>query len=997
MLANLCVRMTHMENEGTINMTYKIGLDIGSTTIKAVVLNDTNEVVYKSYERHKSRVREMALEKIEELKPIIKDHKFKISLTGSAGLGIANNANLPFVQEVFATTKAVRKYHNDSDVVIELGGEDAKIIFLRGALEERMNSTCAGGTGAFIDQMATLLNVDLAELDSLSQNYTKLYPIASRCGVFAKTDIQPLLNQGAQKENLAASIFQAVVDQTITGLAQGRTIDGNILFLGGPLSFNKGLRDRFIETLKIDESQATLPEMGPYFVALGAAISAESETQDYTYAQLMDALKRAANVKVSHEGLPPLFNNDDEYLEFKERHAKAKVQEVDLASYKGKAYLGVDAGSTTTKIVLLNENHEILYQNYTSNQGNPVDVVQEQLTKIYSINPEIQIAGSGVTGYGEELIRQAFHMDQGEVETISHYTAAKHFEPNVDFIIDIGGQDMKCFKIKDNRIDEIILNEACSSGCGSFIETFANSLGYDIIQFSQMGLMGQHPVDLGSRCTVFMNSSVKQAQKNGATVEDISAGLAISVVKNALYKVIRIADPEDLGQNIVVQGGTFLNDTVLRSFEKELDKPVVRPQISGLMGAFGIALIAQEKSNGTSTILSKEEVENFTHTSKVVNCRLCGNNCSLTINTFGDGKRLIAGNKCERPIKGEANFDIPNVYALKMAKLESYKELSKPGKRGRLGLPMVLNMYENLPFWHTFFTALDFEVIVSDRSSKAIYNKGQHTIPSDTACYPAKLVHGHIVNLLEKDLDAIFYPAMTYNFDEGISDNCFNCPVVAYYPEVIQANMDVKIPFMYPYISVNDKKDFMKKIRRYLKEQGYSISKKEIVEASNLAYAEYENHTNEIESYAREALEYAQKEDLKIICLAGRPYHIDPEINHGIDRLITSLGCAVISEDSVARTVEFEKFQVLNQWTYHARLYQAANYIANIENCELVQLVSFGCGLDSITSDEIHDILHENNKMYTQLKIDEIDNLGAVKIRIRSLLAAMEDREEANE
>ncbi|MFV0382259.1 MAG: acyl-CoA dehydratase activase-related protein [Breznakia sp.] len=974
-------------------MTYKIGLDIGSTTIKAVVLDDVDTIIYKSYERHKSKVREMALAKIETLKPFIKDGSIKLAITGSAGLGIANMGNLPFVQEVFATTKAVRKYHADSDVVIELGGEDAKIIFLKGALEERMNSTCAGGTGAFIDQMANLLDVDLKTLDTLSQNYTKLYPIASRCGVFAKTDVQPLINQGAQKENIAASIFQAVVDQTITGLAQGRTIEGKLLFLGGPLSFNKGLRDRFIETLNIDEKQATLPELGPYFVALGAAIYANGNQEAMSYPQILNALQRACNARITHIGLNPLFENDEEYLAFKQRHALAKVEESNLKEYQGNAYLGVDAGSTTTKIILLDEKKKILYSNYTNNKGNPIDVVKKQLLYIYETNPNLMIKASGVTGYGEDLIKKAFRLDIGEVETVSHYIAAKHFQPNVDFIIDIGGQDMKCFKIKDNRIDEIILNEACSSGCGSFIETFAQSLGYNIRQFSQMGLVGKKPVNLGSRCTVFMNSSVKEAQKNGATVEDISAGLALSVVKNALYKVIRINDPNDLGENVVVQGGTFLNDTVLRSFEIELGKHVVRPQISGLMGAFGVALLAMKAKQKSSNILSRAELDAFTHTSQLSNCNLCTNHCSLTINHFNDGNKLIAGNKCERPIRGENNFNIPNVYAFKLDKLKSYYAIKGSCNRGEIGIPMVLNMYENLPFWHTFFTHLGFQVILSDISSKSLYNKGQHTIPSDTACYPAKIVHGHIANLQEKGVKRIFYPAMTYNFDEGISENCFNCPVVAYYPEVVASNMNIKDnEFYYPYVILNNDKEFTKKMNMFFKEHKFSISKKEIKKASIAAYFEYDRYKKEVDNYAIKALDYAEEEGIFTLCLAGRPYHIDPEINHGIDRLITSLGLAVISEDSVARSTEFKKLKVLNQWTYHARLYQAAKYISTLENCELVQLVSFGCGLDSITTDEIHDILKENNKLYTQIKIDEIDNLGAVKIRIRSLLAAMEQR-----
>lgn len=974
-------------------MTYKIGLDIGSTTIKAVVLDQDDIVIYKSYERHKSRVREMAFEKIEELKDLIKAHPLKIAVTGSAGLGIANTASLPFVQEVFATTKAVKRFHADSDVVIELGGEDAKIVFLKGAVEERMNSTCAGGTGAFIDQMASLLNVDLATLDALSLNHDKIYPIASRCGVFAKTDIQPLINQGAQKENIAASIFQAVVDQTIAGLAQGRRIEGNVLFLGGPLSFNRGLRERFIQTLKLTPQQALIPEMGPYFVALGAAIYAESEQDTYTYAQLLDALTRSKNIQIRQAGLPPLFANDEEYLAFKERHAQAKVDQADLKSYQGKAYLGIDAGSTTTKIVLLDEENRILYSNYTSNKGNPIDVVKAQLISIYEQNPTIRIAASGVTGYGEELIRQAFHLDVGEVETISHYESARFFKPEVDFIIDIGGQDMKCFKIKDSRIDEIILNEACSSGCGSFIETFARSLGHDIIQFSQMGLISEHPVDLGSRCTVFMNSSVKEAQKNGATIEDISAGLAISVVKNALYKVIRINDGDDLGVNIVVQGGTFLNDTVLRSFELELGREVVRPQISGLMGAFGIALIAKAKQSESSTTIDLQALQAFHHTSKVINCNLCTNHCSLTVNSFSDGKHLIAGNKCERPIKGESNFNIPNVFSFKYNLLQEYATRKGSGIRGTIGIPMVLNLYDNLPFWHTFLTKLGFDVVLSDKSSKALYNSGQHTISSDTACYPAKLVHGHIINLLKKGVPTIFYPAMTYNFDEGISENCFNCPVVAYYPEVVEANIDMdQVKLLFPYISLNNRQDFYKKMKSYLKTQAIDVSKQELKAAIDAAFIEYQTYRNEVEDYAIKALEYAEQEKLFAICLAGRPYHIDPEINHGIDRLITSLGCAVISEDSIARNSEFKRLKVLNQWTYHARLYQAAKYIATLDHVEMIQLVSFGCGLDSITTDEIKDILKTNDKLYTQIKIDEIDNLGAVKIRIRSLLAAMNHR-----
>lgn len=977
-------------------MTYKLGLDVGSTTIKAIVLDENDNVIYKSYERHKSRVREMAYEKILELEPILQGKTIQMAITGSAGHGIATIAHLDLVQEVFATTKAVKKYLPDTDVVIELGGEDAKIIFLKGALEERMNSTCAGGTGAFIDQMASLLNLDLATMDELSLQHTKRYPIASRCGVFAKTDIQPLINQGADKANIAASIFQAVVDQTITGLAQGRRINGNILFLGGPLFFNKGLRQRFIETLKIPPEQAKLPELAPYFVALGAAVFASNSRNSYQYEQLCKALKKSAEAKIENVGLPPLFKNDDEYIEFHQRHNLASVEYVPLETYQGNAYLGIDAGSTTTKTVLLDEQNRILYSNYTNNKGNPIDVVKSQLEYIYSHNQNLTITSSSVTGYGEDLIKVAFHLDSGVVETIAHYTAAKHFQPKVDFIIDIGGQDMKCFKIKDGRIDEIILNEACSSGCGSFIETFAKSLGYDIKAFAQMGLMGQHPVDLGSRCTVFMNSSVKEAQKNGASIEDISAGLALSVVKNALYKVIRIKDPAELGDNIVVQGGTFLNDTVLRSFEIELHRNVVRPKIAGLMGAYGAALIAKKRSKGCSTILNREALSHFTHTSRAINCNGCTNHCNLTINTFENGERQIAGNKCERPVSGkEFRDDVPNVYRFKRNELFQYSEKSKNGPRGKIGIPMVLNMYENLPFWHAFFTDLGFEVILSEKSSKTLYNKGQHTIPSDTVCYPAKLTHGHVMSLLEQKVPIIFYPALTYNFDEGISDNCFNCPVVAYYPENIASNIDMnETKFLFPFISLNGKKNFIHRIHQYFKENDIRISKRELSHAAQAGYDEYENFKRRVNNYARNAIDYAKEKNCEIICLAGRPYHVDSEINHGIDNVISGLGCVIISEDSIAQEVSFDKRRVLNQWTYHARLYQAAKFVSTLENCEMIQLVSFGCGLDSITSDEIREILKENQKLYTQIKIDEIDNLGAAKIRIRSLLAAMRNRGE---
>lgn len=974
-------------------MTYKLGIDVGSTTIKAVVLNEHDDIVYKSYERHKSKVREMSVTKIQELETLLKGHSISLAITGSAGLGIASDAAFPFVQEVFASAQGVKKYYPKSDVVIELGGEDAKIIFLKGALEERMNSTCAGGTGAFIDQMASLLNVDLATMDALSLQHTTLYPIASRCGVFAKSDVQPLINQGCEKSNLAASIFQAVVDQCITGLAQGRNIEGNVLFLGGPLHFLKGLQERFKQTLHLSDEEANFPPLSPYFVALGSAVYASGEKVSYTYDEILTKMQLMAQKKVTNLGLPPLFANDSEYLAFKNRHHHAKVKKTNINEYQGNAYLGIDAGSTTTKLVLIDENSNILYESYTNNKGNPVDVIQKELLNILTLcEDHIHICNSAVTGYGEELMKHAFHIDMGIVETIAHYSAAKHFNPNVDFIIDIGGQDMKCFRIKDHSIDDILLNEACSSGCGSFIETFAKSMGHDIQTFAQMGLAGQHPVDLGTRCTVFMNSSVKQAQKNGATLEDISAGLCISVVKNALYKVIRAKSADDIGKEIVVQGGTFLNDTVLRSFELELGRDVIRPSIAHLMGAYGAALLAKEKQPKKSTLLSLEEVKNFSHTSIATKCGLCNNHCNLTVNTFSDASKHIAGNKCERPTSGNVNKNkLPNLYDYKyeeLLKLKSYK-----GPRGKIGIPFVLNMYEHLPFWHSFFTNLGYEVILSGRSSKTLYARGQHTIASDTVCYPAKLVHGHIQSLIDQGIPTIFYPCMTYNVDEHLGDNHFNCPVVAYYPEVIEGNIEFKdCQFLYPYVYLEDRKNFEKKMVAYFKKQGLQISLEEVKGASSHAYQAYDEYKNKIKREGKRAITFARNNGYKMVILAGRPYHIDPQISHGIHRLLNDLGFVVLSEDCIERCATKPSIHTLNQWTFHSRMYNAAQYVLEHKDIELIQLVSFGCGIDAITTDEIKDLLRNHGRLYTQIKIDEVDNLGAIKIRCRSLLAAIQER-----
>ena len=980
-----------INKEVTLTLYYKIGIDAGSTTLKCIVLNEEDKILYSNYERHYSKVREKLIEELENIKGIIENKKFKIAITGSAGYGISKEYNLPFVQEVFATTLAIKRYYDDVDVAIELGGEDAKIIFLTGGFEERMNSSCAGGTGAFIDQMAHLMGLTVDEMDNLSLKHENIYEIASRCGVFAKTDIQPLLNQGARKEDISASVFQSVVNQTIGGLAQGRSIEGKIMFLGGPLYFCKGLRERFIKTLKLKDNDVVSPENAQVFVAIGSAIYSKEDNKKYEYEELLNIIKENHNEISTMNIIDPLFNSEEEYNEFKERHQKAEVKVSDISNYAGEAYIGIDAGSTTTKVVLMDKDDNILYEYYGSNKGNPIEVVKKELKHIYNICGEkIKIMGSAVTGYGEELIKKAFSIDFGIVETVAHYIAASHFNPKVDFILDIGGQDIKCFKIKDGIVANIMLNEACSSGCGSFIESFANQMGYDVETFSKLGLFAKHGADLGSRCTVFMNSSVKQAQKEGATVEDLSAGLSVSVVKNALYKVIRAKSLDELGKNIIVQGGTMYNDAILRAFEKELGMNVIRPSISGLMGAYGCALYAKRKNLKESKIISKEDLESFTHKSKIAKCGLCTNRCNLTINIFNDGEKYISGNRCEKPTGNKKSESIPNMYQYKYKKLREYESLDE-GKRGTIGLPMVLNMYENIPLWATFFKELGFKVVLSDESNKKMYLKGQHTIPSDTVCYPAKLAHGHIENLISKNIEHIFYPCMSYNFDEGISDNCFNCPVVAYYPELLKTNVKElnSNNFMMEYLSLNNKKLLSKQLYEILNKTFGDIKQKEVKNALEKAYIEYEKYTKHIKEKGEEFIEYAKNNNKKVIVVAGRPYHIDPEINHGIDKVLSSLGIVVLTEDSIEVSHEKPKVNILNQWTYQARLYNAAYYVAKNKDMELIQLVSFGCGTDAITSDEVKDILERNNKIYTQLKIDETNNLGAAKIRIRSLLEAI--------
>ncbi|MGI6195524.1 MAG: acyl-CoA dehydratase activase [Eubacteriales bacterium] len=977
-----------------------IGIDVGSTTAK-IVVTDNGKILHEKYERHFSQVREKILELFENAYPFIGSRPFHCALSGSAGLGIANAAGIPFVQEVFATAETVKLYEPDTDVVIELGGEDAKIIFFAGGLDERMNGSCAGGTGAFIDQMASLLNVTPDELDALSLKSERIYPIASRCGVFAKTDIQPLLNQGARKEDIAASIYQAVVNQTIAGLAQGRKITGKVMFLGGPLSFCMGLRRRFTETLKLDDKHAVFPDYARFSVSYGAALYASHQKTAYTFDEFCKLLKATHSTgKVSTE--PPLFADNDELDAFLARHTRADVKRTDIASYTGKAYLGIDCGSTTTKLTLTDENDRLLYSYYDSNKGNPVEIVREQLTKIYELcGNRIQIASSAVTGYGEELIKHAFGVDIGIVETLAHLKAAKFFNPKVDFILDIGGQDIKCFKVRNGAIDSIMLNEACSSGCGSFIETFAKSMGYDVAEFSKLGLLAKHPVSLGTRCTVFMNSSVKQAQKDGAGVCDISAGLSLSVVRNAIYKVIRASSAAELGENIVVQGGTFLNNAVLRSFEREIGHNVIRPEISGLMGAFGASLYAKalEKKEG-STLISPEALKSFTHKTTNAVCHGCTNNCRLTVNIFPGGVKYISGNKCEKGAGLDEKADeTPNLHEFKRTLIEKIAADTSPApekkNRGTLGLPLALGMYELLPLWHGIFKELGFTVKVSPLSGRDTYFKGQQSIPSDTACYPAKLMHGHVETLIEEGVDAIFYPCISYNVDENVSDNHYNCPVVAYYSELLHGNVEdlSKVRFLYPYLNITDRAELVKELHRHLNSFGYDVKKHEVKAAVAHGFAAYEAYMSAVRAEGERAVTYARDHGKRILILAGRPYHTDPEIGHGIDKLCRSLGFAVVSEDSVWHMAKKRpKVGVLNQWTYHSRLYNAAEFAVENNDAELVQLVSFGCGLDAITTDEVKDILERDGKLYTQIKIDEITNLGAVKIRLRSLIGAIEER-----
>ena len=982
----------------------RLGIDIGSTTVKLVLINEQGEVTYSRYERHMSNVFEKVKEMLRNMLDEEGDIVVRTVITGSGGLSLAKMLGIRFEQEVITCSKAVETLIPETDVVIELGGEDAKITFYGSTIEQRMNGTCAGGTGAFIDQMAILLNTDANGLNEAAKNYKIIYPIAARCGVFAKTDIQPLINDGAAIEDLAASIYQAVVNQTISGLACGHVIKGKVAFLGGPLTFMSELRKRFIETLARKDEDVIFPENSKFFVAIGAAMLAGSQEEEW----LSDIVRRVENSDQSEASdtkhVEPLFRDEEEYNRFRARHERAKIKRKRIEKATGRTYLGIDAGSTTTKATLMDDNKNLLYSFYRNNEGDPAEAVRMMLKELYDRLPSTAyIANTCVTGYGEGLIKAAFKADMGEIETMAHYKAASEFRPGVDFILDIGGQDMKCMKIKDGAIYNIMLNEACSAGCGSFLETYAKSVNLDTEAFAQEALFSDNPVDLGTRCTVFMNSKVKQAQKEGATIGDISAGLSYSVIKNALYKVIKLRNPDETGDKVVVQGGTFMNDAVLRAIEIIIGKEVVRPDIAGLMGAYGCSLIAKDNYvEGTrSSVISGKELEDFHVEHQNGRCKRCENQCILTINRFADGSRFITGNRCERGAGGTLNkSDIPNLYDYKFRRLFDYKPLTEDeARRGTVAIPRVLNMYEDYPFWFTFFTELGFRVALSPASNKAIYSAGLETISSDTACYPAKLVHGHIKWLVDQGYKMIFYPSLNFErIEDRAAGNHYNCPIVATYPEVIANNMDdlfddQMVRFIHPFLPYDDDDRLIRELSLNLSER-YHIKKSEIAGAVRTARQEQINFKNDIKKQGEYALKYAKDHGKKAVVLAGRPYHLDPEINHGIDRIISSFGLVVLTEDSVSHLAELPRpIRVLDQWVFHSRLYKAAAFAGTRQDVELVQLNSFGCGLDAVTTDQVEEICRSNNKLYTVIKIDEVSNLGSAKIRIRSLKAAMEERE----
>ena len=981
--------------------TYRLGIDIGSTTVKIAILDNDDKVLFSDYERHFANIQETLASLLKKAKNKLGEMDLNPVITGSGGLSLAKSLEVPFTQEVVAVATALNDYAPQTDVAIELGGEDAKIIYFTNGIDQRMNGICAGGTGSFIDQMASLLQTDASGLNEYAKNYQAIYPIAARCGVFAKSDIQPLINEGATKEDLSASIFQAVVNQTISGLACGKPIRGNVAFLGGPLHFLTELKNAFVRTLNLSDEQIIAPDNSHLFAAIGSALTSKKDvTVDIDV--IIERLSNTIKLEFEVARMEPLFESEEAYKTFTNRHSKAKVLTDDLSTYEGNCFLGIDAGSTTTKVALVGEDGSLLYSFYSSNNGSPLATTIKAIKEIYSLLPkDAHIAYSCSTGYGEALIKAALMLDEGEVETVSHYYAAAFFDPTVDCILDIGGQDMKCIKIKNKTVDSVQLNEACSSGCGSFIETFAKSLNYSIQDFAKAALFAKHPIDLGTRCTVFMNSKVKQAQKEGAEVSDISAGLAYSVIKNALYKVIKVSDPKDLGRRIVVQGGTFYNDAVLRSFEKIAGVEVVRPDIAGIMGAFGAALVARERYDGSheSTMLTIDKINDLTFDTKMARCKGCTNNCLLTINRFSGGRQFITGNRCERGLGKEKNKEhIPNLFEYKNKRLFSYEPLAPDeAKRGSVGIPRVLNMYENYPFWFTFFNELGYRVELSPASSRKIYELGIESIPSESECYPAKLAHGHISWLIKQGLKFIFYPCVPYERQEiDGANNHYNCPIVTSYAENIKNNVeelkDNNINFMNMFLSFTNKETVSKRlVEEFVK---MDIPASEIKKAVDLAWTELNNCREDIKRKGEETLKYMEETGRHGIVLAGRPYHVDPEINHGIPELINSYGIAVLSEDSVSHLGKVDRpLIVMDQWMYHSRLYAAANFVKTQPNLDMIQLNSFGCGLDAVTTDCVNDILSGSGKIYTVLKIDEVNNLGAARIRIRSLISALKVRD----
>ena len=988
-----------------MNQCYRLGIDIGSTTVKVAVIDDNNKILFADYERHYANIQETLASLLKKCKGELGELSLRPNITGSGGLTLSGYLHIPFVQEVVAVATALQDYAPRTDVAIELGGEDAKIIYFTGGIDQRMNGICAGGTGSFIDQMASLLQTDAAGLNEYAKNYKAIYPIAARCGVFAKSDIQPLINDGATREDLAASIFQAVVNQTISGLACGKPIRGNVAFLGGPLHFLPELRNAFIRTLNLTGDAIIAPDHSHLFAAVGAAMNAKDHAEIFSLDKLIADLSGGIKMKFEVKRMQPLFKDEADYKEFTDRHDQYKVRRGDLSTYEGNVFLGIDAGSTTTKVALVGEDGSLLYSFYSSNNGSPLATAISSVKEIKSLLPDsAKIAYSCSTGYGEALLKAAFMLDEGEVETISHYYAAAFFDPSVDCILDIGGQDMKCIRIKDGTVDSVQLNEACSSGCGSFIETFAKSLNYSVQDFAKAALFAQNPVDLGTRCTVFMNSNVKQAQKEGASVADISAGLAYSVIKNALFKVIKITSAGDLGKNVVVQGGTFYNDAVLRSFERISGCNAVRPDIAGIMGAFGAALIARERymhRPHETTMLSLDDMINLTYTTTMSRCRGCVNHCVLTINRFEGGRQYISGNRCERGLGVEkAKRDIPNLFTWKYHRLFDYEPLTADkATRGVVGIPRVLNMYENFPYWATFFKELGFRVMLSPQSSHQIYELGIETIPSESECYPAKLAHGHISWLIKRDVPFIFYPCIPYERKEVPgAGNHYNCPMVTSYSENIKNNMEElkekNVKFLNPFMAFTSEAVLSKQLQEVFKKE-FDIPESETKKAAKKAWDELAQARTDVEKKGEEVLQYLKDTGKHGIVLAGRPYHIDPEINHGIADMITSYGFAVLTEDSVSHLGKVERpLVVTDQWMYHSRLYAAATFVKTQDNLDLVQLNSFGCGLDAVTTDQVSDILTRSGKIYTVLKIDEVNNLGAARIRIRSLISALRVREE---